>query len=111
VRGSLKCLVNCFHHIIGFEQNVVVPESQHPISGCFQITGTFGVIWSLLLMLTAINLNYKSRTISHYSKALSPSKASRKRFLIATPSRNRGSTMGTRSVVTLIEANTGPGWR
>lgn len=60
MRGGVKRLEYRLHYVVRLQENIIVPEPQDSITGCFQITGTFDVIRTLLLMLTAINLNYQS---------------------------------------------------
>jgi len=47
------------HHVIGLQLNIVVPESQHSITGRFQIASALRFVRYLFLMLTAINLDHQ----------------------------------------------------
>ncbi len=48
---------DCLKHPVQFVEYLIVPESQNPVSHFLQFIGTVFVVWNMIHMLAAIQLN------------------------------------------------------
>src|SRR5262249_48305552 len=62
--GGCKCALNCLEHTIDIRQHLVIPETNHSITLCFENLRSLRVRGSLFHMLLTIDLDHQLGTMT-----------------------------------------------